>query len=207
MRSQPITLVLVWVTRELYARSETCPNLKPHVVGDFLRMTKTGTGKSKPMKLRILTVLMVVIVACISVDGGQNAPRHHLNLSLLKGRFVVCRLEPSEQVPQWAFSDKSFCSVTYTRDELSILCRESAVPKDMPKDIKQETGWRLFKVAGPLDFALTGILASMAEPLARAGVSIFAISTYDTDYLMVKEEKLELAQRTLKEAGHSIKPE
>ncbi len=156
------------------------------------------------MKLRMLAVLVVVLAVTLSLDAGQNAPRHQLNLSLLKGRFAVCRLKPSEQVPQWAFSDKSFCSVTYTRDELSILCKESAVPKEIKS---QERGWRLFKVAGPLDFSLTGILASMAEPLAKAGVSIFAISTFETDYLMVKEEKLELAQRTLKETGHSIKPE
>ena len=124
----------------------------------------------------------------------------HLNLSLLKGRAAICRLSPTEKIPEWALVDASFSSVTRTKDELSIVCPESVVPKD----IKHEPGWRLFKVAGPLGFELTGILASMAEPLAKAGVSIFAISTFDTDYLMVKEQKLDLALKTLKEAGHKI---
>ncbi len=130
---------------------------------------------------------------------GNTIPPH-LNLSLLKGRAAICRLSPTEKLPEWALAEGAFSSVTRTKDELSIVCPESVVPKD----IKQDAGWRLFKVAGPLGFELTGILASMAEPLAKAGVSIFAVSTFDTDYLMVKEQKLDLALKTLKEAGHKI---
>lgn len=77
----------------------------------------------------------------------------------------------------------------------------------MNRTPKHEAGWRVFKVAGPLDFALTGILASIADPLAQAGVSIFAISTYNTDYLMVKEQKLDVALRALKQAGHTVEVE
>lgn len=152
------------------------------------------------MSMKSIAILTVAVLLAFNSMGSEETPRHHLNLSLFKGRMAVCRLAPTEKVPAWAFDDKSFSSATYTKDELSIICPESSVPKN----IKQEKGWRLIKVAGPLDFALTGILASMAEPLAKAGVSIFAVSTLETDYLMVKEEKLELALKTLREAGHKI---
>jgi len=90
--------------------------------------------------------------------------------------------------------------VTRTADELSLVCAESAVPRA----VECEPGWRLFKIEGPLDFALAGILASVAQPLAEAGVTIFAISTYDTDYVMVKAQDLERAVQTLAAAGHRV---
>ncbi len=98
-------------------------------------------------------------------------------------------------------SGVGFVSVTRTADELSVICAESAIPQG----IQGETGWRIFKIDGPLDFALTGILASVAQPLAEVGVSIFAISTYDTDYVMVKEQDLEKAVHALEGAGHQVK--
>ncbi len=155
------------------------------------------------MRVKLLVMLTVALLMPFSSMGSQETPGHHLSLSLFKSRLTVCRLPPTAKVPSWAFRDKAFSSITYTKDELSIVCPESSVPRG----IKQEVGWRIFKVAGPLDFALTGILASMADPLAKAGVSIFAISTFDTDYLMVKEEKLDLALKVLKEAGHKVSPE
>jgi hypothetical protein len=88
--------------------------------------------------------------------------------------------------------------VTRTPSELSIVCREDAVPAG----ILANRGWRAIAVDGKLDFALTGILASLASPLAAAGVSIFAISTYDTDYVLVKQDTLERAIATLVGAGH-----
>ncbi|MGC9972300.1 MAG: ACT domain-containing protein [Bryobacteraceae bacterium] len=121
----------------------------------------------------------------------------HLKLRLLRGRFAVCRLDPGEEVPAWALSGGAFCSITRTADELSVVCDEGAVPADT----KCETGWRVFQIAGPLDFALTGILVAVAKPLADAGVSIFAVSTYDTDYVMVKEANVEKAARALAAAG------
>jgi len=90
--------------------------------------------------------------------------------------------------------------MTRTADELSLVCAESAVPQD----VQCEPGWRLFKIAGPLDFALTGILESVAQPLAEAAISIFAISTYDTDYVMVKERDIEKAAQALEQAGHRV---
>ena len=77
---------------------------------------------------------------------------------------------------------------------------------DVPANVKVEPKWRCLKVKGPLDFALTGILASLANPLARAGISIFAVSTFDTDYLLVKEGDLERAAEALSIAGHEPAP-
>jgi hypothetical protein len=123
-----------------------------------------------------------------------------VNLRLLEGRYAVCRLDPGEAVAAWP-QDGEFCSITRTAAEVSVVCAESAVPEGA----KCEGGWRILEVEGPLEFALTGILAAVANPLARAGVSIFAVSTYDTDYVMVKEEKLEEAVRALAAAGHGVK--
>jgi hypothetical protein len=94
-----------------------------------------------------------------------------------------------------------FTSITRTADELSVVCSESAVPQGA----ECETGWRILKIEGPLDFALTGILLSVAKPLADAGVSIFTVSTYDTDYVMVKEQDIDKAMRALTAAGHRVR--
>jgi hypothetical protein len=106
-----------------------------------------------------------------------------------------------EKIPEWASSDGGFCSVTRTANELSIVCAENAVPHG----VKCERAWPIFEIEGPFDFAATGILASAATPLAEAGVPIFAISTFDTDYVLVKQEHAENAVRTLESAGHCVK--
>ncbi|HEY1204257.1 MAG: ACT domain-containing protein [Bryobacteraceae bacterium] len=123
-----------------------------------------------------------------------------LTLSLLEGRFAVCRLAPGQEVPAWA-AGGTFTSVTRTRDELSVVCSEGVVPAGT----KCEGGWRLFQIEGPLDFGLIGIMASVTEPLANAGVSIFALSTFDTDYVMVKDESVEKAIAALAAAGHRVR--
>ncbi|GAB4222768.1 MAG: ACT domain-containing protein [Spirochaetales bacterium] len=122
-----------------------------------------------------------------------------LRLSILSGKFGICRFEPSARLPVWAM-DGSFFSITRTPEELSIVCPEDSIPNGT----HSEKGWRCLKVLGPLPFELTGVLSSLAEPLARAGVSIFAISTHDTDYLMVKEHDLSRAVETLRIAGHRV---
>ena len=111
-----------------------------------------------------------------------------LSLEILPEQLAVARLSPSESVPAWAFRGPFF-SVSRTNDELSVVCLQT----DVPSGITVETNWRAFKVKGPLDFGLTGILASIAQPLAAAKVSIFAVSTFDTDYVLVKNENLESA--------------
>jgi hypothetical protein len=124
-----------------------------------------------------------------------------LYLRVLEGRHSVCHLGAAEKVPVWAANAKGFWSATRTADELSVVCAEAAVPPGT----KCETGWRIFQIEGPLDFSLIGILVSVATPLAGAKVSIFSISTYDTDYVFVKEPDLEKAIGALTAAGHTVR--
>lgn len=120
-------------------------------------------------------------------------------LTILPGRLAICRLSPDEAIPECPPSAK-FWSVTRTPEELSIILPEESVPAGW----KANRGWRSLKVQGPLDFDLTGVLASLTTPLASADVSIFAMSTFDTDYILVREEDLEKAKRVLRAHGHSL---
>jgi hypothetical protein len=122
-------------------------------------------------------------------------------LFLLGEQFAIARLPPDEALPAWA--DGSLSSVTRTPEELSILCAVERVPSE----IEAERGWRGLRVAGPLDFSEVGVMASLSGPLAEAGVSVFVISTYDTDYLFVREDSLAAAVRALRQAGHRVTPE
>ena len=123
-----------------------------------------------------------------------------LNLSVLPGHFAICRLSPDQAIPQWALSNKAFLSITYTADELSIVCRSDVIPPDA----QCEREWAAIKVQGPLDFSLTGTLASLAVPLAESRIPIFAVSTFDTDYLLVREENLLRAKEVLGRCGHLL---
>lgn len=120
-------------------------------------------------------------------------------LKLLPGTFAIARLAADALLPAWA-GKPSFLSVTRTADELSIVCEEHHVPND----VRHDRGWRCLRVAGPLDLRLTGVLASLLQPLADAGVSIFALSTFDTDYLLVRSAQLERALDALGAAGHRV---
>jgi hypothetical protein len=120
-------------------------------------------------------------------------------LSLPPDRLAVCQLAPEAPIPAWA-ATTGFSSITRTRDELSIVCPEVVVPKG----VKQEAGWRMLKVEGPLDFTLTGVLASIASPLAQAGISIFPLSTFNTDYVLVKDADVTEAVQALQAAGHTV---
>ena len=124
-----------------------------------------------------------------------------MKLVRVAGAFAVCRLPPKSPPPVWLFESSSFYSLTKTEDELSIVCLQSLIP---PTVEPCEKDWSCLKVQGPLDFGLTGIIASLASPLANVGVSIFAVATYDTDYLLVKTKQLESAIDTLKKEGHSV---
>lgn len=112
--------------------------------------------------------------------------------------LAVVRLAPGDDAPGWARG--SFVSVTRTAAELSVVCETAAVPADAVA----ERGWRRLEVLGPLDFALTGVLASLAQPLAEAGVPVFVISTHDTDHLLVKGDRLADAEAALRSAGHEV---
>lgn len=122
-----------------------------------------------------------------------------LTLSILPDRLAVCRLDPDAQI-DLAFLDGALWSATRTADELSLVLPEAAVQPGWT----HESGWRVFRVEGPLDFALVGILARLSGALAGAGVSLFALSTYDTDYILVKEASLPAAVEALEAAGYTI---
>ena len=122
-----------------------------------------------------------------------------LTLSVREERFAVCRLDPQAAVPHWV-TGGPFLSITRTMDELSVICSEQCVPPD----VHCERSWRLFKFEGPFDFAAAGVLVSVAQPLAEAGVSILAVATYDTDYLLVREEQYAIAKAVLTAHGHGI---
>lgn len=115
-----------------------------------------------------------------------------LTMKLLKEKYGVCRLDKTELIPEWA-KNSNFFSVTRTSDELSIVCYQDSIPND----IKCEKDWRILKIQGPLDFSLIGILASISKILAQNGISIFAISTYDTDYILVKNKDIDNAIESL----------
>src|SRR5512140_2292609 len=105
----------------------------------------------------------------------------HLSLTVLPETFAVCRLAADDAVPACGTTSSIFC-ITRTTDELSIVALEDAAPAD----VRAERGWRALRLAGPIDFALTGVLASVLQPLAEARIGIFAISTFDTDYVLVR---------------------
>jgi hypothetical protein len=126
-------------------------------------------------------------------------PVHSLDLILLPGTFAVCKLQADAAIPGWATAGTMF-SITRSEEELSVVCEESLVPHGVPC----ERPWRCFRVAGSLPFSMVGVLASLVQPLAEVGVSVFAFSTFDTDYLMVKEADLKKAQERLRQAEHSF---
>ncbi len=120
-------------------------------------------------------------------------------LEVTKDILAVCILDSNSDIPVWAISS-TFYSITRTHEELSIVCIEDAVPCS----VKSEKGWRSIKVQGVLDFSLVGILSSIADPLAKAGISIFALSTYNTDYILVKQNVLANAVKVLEARGFKV---
>ena len=122
-----------------------------------------------------------------------------LKLRLLPEVLAICRLDAGAPVPPWAMNGV-FSSVTRTAAELSVICPEAQAPAE----VRREPGWRAFRVEGPLPFEATGILAAIAAPLAAAEIPIFAISTFDTDYVLVKEAHASRAAAVLGAAGHTV---
>lgn len=116
---------------------------------------------------------------------------------VLPDTYAVCRLAPDAPVPAWARGP--FLNLTFTDDELSIMCPAERVPAE----VRAERDWRVLKLVGPFPFTAVGVLASLATPLARAGISLLSIATYDTDYFLVKSEVLDDAIAVLVAAGHT----
>lgn len=121
-----------------------------------------------------------------------------MKLKAIEGRYAVARLGPDEDIPAWASGQ--LISITKTHDELSIVCDEASVPAD----VRAERGYRCLGVMGPIPFDAIGVAASLCEPLARASISVLLISTFDTDYLLIKEPSFASACAALASAGHEI---
>ena len=127
--------------------------------------------------------------------------KRQLKLSLLEDFFGICVFENNAPIPDWVVA-ASFCSITRTEKELTVVCPQNIIPAD----IEHERDWRCFRIDGSFDLNQIGVISSLAAPLAQAGISIFVVSSYDTDYILVKEEKVEQAIAVLSGDGHSIAP-
>ena len=123
-----------------------------------------------------------------------------LAISVLEEPFVVCRLRPDSPLPDWALK-RTFFSITRTRDELSLILPEAHIPAD----VVREGGWRCLRLEGSFDLAAVGILASVLTPLGQAQISVLALSTHGTDYVLVKGGDLARAVRALVKAGHRVR--
>jgi hypothetical protein len=133
-------------------------------------------------------------------DADETWMNHKLTIRVHPGLYAICKLPADSRIPDWVLGAK-FLSITRTDEELSIVCEQAI----MPKDVRAERQRRLLRIEGTLAFTLTGVLASVALPLATAGISIFATSTYDTDYLLVSDQDLVGTKKVLEEAGHTIR--
>jgi uncharacterized protein len=132
------------------------------------------------------------------IYGGRN--NKMLVMKLINGNYGVCRLDKDDKIPEWAYEGGLF-SITKTEEELSILCLQESIPTG----VKFEGDWRILKIEGPLDFSLVGILSKISGILALHNISIFAISTYDTDYILVKENNINTAVKALRGQGYEIR--
>lgn len=132
------------------------------------------------------------------IEGRSHCTVHRLEVILDEGTYAVCRLGPGAPWPDWAAG--RFVAVTRTADEVSVVSEEGTVPTG----VRCESGWRCLRVADTLDFGMVGVLASLVGPLATAGVSVFAVSTFDTDYVLVQEASLAHAIRVLGHHGHAV---
>ena len=126
-----------------------------------------------------------------------------LIIDVFPENFVICRLSSTSSLPAWAF-EGPFISVTKTKDELSIITVEN---DRISKDVQLENNWRCFKLRGPFSFDVTGILASILTPLCNAEIPILAVSTFETDYVLVKEKNLSIAIDVLRQNGHEVNVE
>jgi hypothetical protein len=126
--------------------------------------------------------------------------KHPLRFTLLPEHFVICRLDPTTVPPDWALRPATLTSITRTAEELSIVCPDANVPPG----VKSDAGWICLKLEGPFPFSMTGVLTSFISPLSSNQVPIFALATFDTDYVLIKQEFWEVASAALASAGHKI---
>jgi len=125
--------------------------------------------------------------------------RHALKFRRLPGLYAIVRLAGDAPVPTWA-AEGEFTSITRTADELSVVCAAG----NLPRDLNSPERWACLKLEGPFPFSLTGVLLSFIKPLSTNGIPIFAVSTYDTDYVLIPEDRMEGVVDMLREAGHQL---
>jgi hypothetical protein len=123
----------------------------------------------------------------------------YLDLHVLPGRMAICRLDPQEALPPWARS-VGLSSVTWTEAETTVVCRE----ENVPAGVTCNKSWRCLRIGGALSFSETGILSSVTAPLAGAGIPVYALSTYSTDLILIKEKDLPATVLALTRAGHRV---
>jgi uncharacterized protein len=142
-------------------------------------------------------------------DDEKASPRQALKFRRLSDMYAVVRLAPDAPVPDWAANGQitngrvttvEFVSITRTIDELSIVC----LADNVPAQVDSPQRWICLKLEGPFPFSQTGVLLSFIEPLSSNGIPIFAISTFDTDYVLIQEEFARAALETLQRAGHQL---
>lgn len=125
---------------------------------------------------------------------------YKLKYQVLPERLAVCQAAAKAEIPAWGLKGEFFC-VTRTLDELSIVCMENRLPRNR-EGFLVEGDWVALKLEGSFSFSMTGVLASFLDPLVKAGIPIFAVSTFDTDYVLIKNESLQRARAALATAGH-----
>lgn len=152
------------------------------------------------MRSTLSLLLLSCFVSMADAQTPDRAELPRLPLELLHDTLAVCRLAPDAAVPAWASVSQGFVTISRTAEELSITTSQS----DVPPGVRCERDYRALRVRGPLPLNLIGILAAIADPLAAAGLSIFAISTFDTDYVLVKSRDLSAAVAALERAGHHV---
>jgi len=133
---------------------------------------------------------------------GQKRGTQNMNLKfrwIQDGPYAIVRLAPDAAVPEWA-SRGEFTSISRSADELSIVCPAN----NLPRDVNTQRHWICLKLEGTFPFNLTGVLLSFIEPLSSRGIPIFAVSTYDTDFVLIQEEFSAVAFKALQEAGHEL---
>jgi hypothetical protein len=135
------------------------------------------------------------------VDETNKIPAMYLDFTILKGTYSIYRLKKDSAIPDW-INDSEFYSLTRTQDELSIVCKHVDIIMD--DKIKIDKYWRILKINGPLDLSLIGIIANIFNIFKENKISIFTISTYDTDYILIKNQHIDKALTVLKNNGHKI---
>jgi len=133
-------------------------------------------------------------------DEDRPPQRHQLKFRCLPGTYSIVRIASDSPIPNWATKGE-FHSITRTTDELSLVCPT----ENIPPDVHSPHRWICLKLEGPFPFSMTGVLLSFIEPLSRNGIPIFAVSTYDTDYVLIQEEWAGAAMNALERAGHELR--